>query len=222
MSERVKPHIFTAEEKAFMEEYVPGHHYREIQEEFNKRFAPQISLEQIKSYIGNHKLNTGFNGQFEKGIIPPNKGKKLTPEQYRRSAPTMFKPGQLPPNTDPIGTEKELADGYIWVKINDQPKARKNVNWIQKHRLIWQQHNGPIPEDHVIIFKDGDRRNFDINNLTCITRAENVRMNQARLRSADPAATETAIAIAKIKTKVGSMRSEKKAKERMKRDDNKR
>lgn len=28
----------------------------------------------------------------------------------------------------PIGIEKKLADGYIWIKINDLPRVKKQEN----------------------------------------------------------------------------------------------
>src|ERR1700721_3279697 len=35
------------------------------------------------------------------------------------------------------------------------------------HRVIWTEHNGPIPEEHDIHHKDEDWRNSDIDNLEC-------------------------------------------------------
>ena len=35
------------------------------------------------------------------------------------------------------------------------------------HRRIWVEHNGPIPEGHQVMFKDGNKRNFAIDNLFC-------------------------------------------------------
>jgi hypothetical protein len=36
------------------------------------------------------------------------------------------------------------------------------------HRAVWAFHHGPIDRSVVIEFKDGDRRNCDINNLRCV------------------------------------------------------
>ena len=110
----------------------------------------------------------------------------------------MFKKGQLPPNTEPIGTEKMLADGYIWVKVNDAPKTPKKVNWKQKHVLIWEQVNGPVPENHVVIFLDGDHENFDLDNLKMVSRATNARLNQNHLRRKDKELTEVGVAVAEL------------------------
>ena len=189
---------YTQEERDFMKEYVPGHSYKEILEAFNERFSPAINAGQLKGFLANNKLNTGRTGRFEKGHVPPNKGKTVSKEMYDAMAPTMFKPGNKPPNTLPIGTEKMLADGYIWVKIDDKPKVPKRVNWIQKHVLLWEQHNGPVPEGCVVKFLDDDRTNITIENLRLITKAQNVRMNQNGLHGPDPEMTKLGIAVADL------------------------
>ena len=196
------PHRYTDEERAFLREYGPGHSHKEIAAEFCRRFPPGITTDQVKGYIKNNHLSTGRSGRFPKGAIPPNKGKKLPPDLYEKARGTMFKPGQMPHNTYPIGTEVVLTDGYIWVKVNDIPKAKKNVNWRQKHRLVWEQNYGEIPAGYYTIFKDGNKENFDLGNLACISKAENARLNQAHLR--DDGVTDTGILIAKLMTAAGS------------------
>ena len=195
-------HRFTAEERMFLEQFVPGHSHKEITAEFNKRFPPGVKESQIKSAIKRYHLNTGHTGRFEKGQDSHNKGQKMLDHVYRAAEPTMFKPGNLPHNTLPVGTELELPDGYLWVKINDIPKAKKNVNWKQKHRLLWEQNYGPIPEGHLVIFKDGDRRNFDLDNLACISKQVNLQMSRKHLRFDDADLTEAGIAVAKVMSAV--------------------
>ena len=186
------------EQKQFMKEFVPGHTYKEIAAEFTARFGVEFTVNQVKSYCNNHKLSTGLTGRFKKGHVSHNKGKKMPPELYEKAKGTMFKEGQMPPNTDPIGTEKALADGYVWVKINDIPKAKKNVNWKQKHRLIWEKEYGPIPEGTIIKFLDGNKRNFDLDNLKAVSRSVNVVMNHRGYLFEDKELTKTGIAIAEL------------------------
>lgn len=58
---------------------------------------------------------------------------------------------------------QEFKNGnYICIKTE--------TGCIQKHRYIWEQHYGPIKPGEVVIFLDGDRSNFDIDNLCCISR----------------------------------------------------
>ena len=33
------------------------------------------------------------------------------------------------------------------------------------HLLVWEEHYGEIPSNAYVIFKDGNRKNFDISNL---------------------------------------------------------
>ena len=67
-----------------------------------------------------------------------------------------------------------------------------------KHILIWEEHNGKVPAGHLINFKDGNRFNFDINNLMCITRAEHGIMNSNGFRSENPEITQTYATLAKV------------------------
>lgn len=47
------------------------------------------------------------------------------------------------------------------------------------HRIIWREHNGPIPAKHIVCFRDGNRNNFDPENLGLMSMNENARRNQA-------------------------------------------
>ena len=140
----------------------------------------------------------GLDTTFQKGCESHNKGKKMSPEIYEKVKGTMFKAGNVPANTDPIGTEKILADGYVWVKITDQPKVRKSDNWKQKQRLIYEQLHGPILDNVKVIFLDGNNRNFDPDNLAPVTNREHLEMNRNGFRTKDPELTKAAINLVKL------------------------
>lgn len=185
----MKIHKYTKEQHEFMFEFVPGHSHKEIAEAFNKKFDSDITLSNVKSYIGNNKLNTGRTGRFEKGHVPFNKGKKgLT----TGGVETQFKKGNIPHNHREVGTEVINGDGYWQVKI-----AEPNV-WKLKHRLVWEQVNGPIPEGHIVIFADQDRENFEPDNLLLISRQKFIRMNQNGLIKNNKEATKTGAVIADL------------------------
>ena len=46
-----------------------------------------------------------------------------------------------------------------------------------KHILIWKQANGPVPDGHNIVFRDGDTQNCVLENLECISNAELMHRN---------------------------------------------
>ncbi len=109
-------------------------------------------------------------GHYKKGNAPMNKGLKITeymsPEAIEKHKKTRFKKGNLSHNYRPVGSQRIDKDGYIEVKIKDP-----NV-WELKHRYIWSKHNGKIPKSYKVRFIDGDRGNFNINNLEIISEAE--------------------------------------------------
>ena len=104
--------------------------------------------------------------RFQKGLIPANKGKKMSPEAYAKAAPTMFKKGQIPHNYKEVGAEIINADGYVQVKVADP-----NV-WKLKHRLIWEQAHGEIPEGYNVQFKNHNPLDIRLENLYLISKAE--------------------------------------------------
>lgn len=185
-------HKYTEEEKQFFIEFVPGHSYKEIQQEFTRRFGCEITTSRIKSYIGNHKLKTGTTGQFKKGQVSHNKGKKMPPEIYEKCAKTMFKKGNIPSNHRPVGSERLTKDGYVEIKIAEPNK------WALKHRYIWEKENGKIPDKHILIFRDNDKTNVNLENLILISQSENLVINRHGLQHAAGEAKETVVGYAKL------------------------
>ncbi len=119
----------------------------------------------------------GRKNWIAKGNTPPNKGKKqheyMTPEAIERTKPTRFKKGHTPANHKPIGHERINKDGYVWVKIKETGTFR------QKHRVIWEKHHGKIPAGYNVQFKDGDKLNFDIENLYLISRSDQMKFENS-------------------------------------------
>lgn len=191
MTERIK---YTEEEKSFMREFIPGHSHKEIRDEFTRRFRP-ITCRQVAAYCKNNKISTGHTGRFRKGQTPWSKGKRM--QTRGRMAETQFKKGNVPHNWRPVGSERVNVDGYIEIKVSEPKK------WMLKHRYVWQQHYGEIPKGSMVIFKDGNRLNTDIDNLMLITQGINGRLSRLGLQDAREAeAMEEAVMIAKIQEKI--------------------
>ena len=49
---------------------------------------------------------------------------------------------------------------------------RFNRRWRAVHILLWEAAHGPLPKGHAIVFKDGDKRHIELDNLQLVTRAE--------------------------------------------------
>lgn len=195
-------HVYTEEEHAFMREFVPGHSYRETASAFTEKFGREISISQVKAYTGNHHLNTGRTGRFQKGHVPPNKGKKGACAAGCEKA--WFPKGHIPKNHRPAGSERVNIYGYAEVKVAEPDK------WGLKHRIVWEKANGPVPEGYIIIFRDNDRTNTDINNLLMIKRGIHAVMNRTGLCGCSGEFKDTAVKIAELKSAAGRARKRRK------------
>lgn len=183
-------HHWTVKEHEFMNQYVPGHTHNEIQQEFIKQFGWDISLSQIRGYLKNHKLKTGKTGRFVKGQVSYNKGRKGV--YYPGCEKSWFKKGHVPDNYKPVGTEIVTCDGYIKVKIAAPDK------WELKHRLVWQSVHGEIPKDCAVIFKDGNKKNINIDNLLLVKKSVLAILNKTKLGTYNGEFKDTAVAIAEL------------------------
>jgi len=112
----------------------------------------------------------GKNTRFVKGQEAHNKGAKMPQSFHEKARHTFFKKGHLPFNTK--------YDGYIRINVDGYKEIRvRQGKFVLLHRKIWEETHGKIPDGHIIVFKDGNRKNCDISNLKMITFAENGRIN---------------------------------------------
>lgn len=190
--------LLTKEQEKFIALNSKGIGNTELTDMLNKEFGTSFTVKQIKSYKANHGISSGLTGHFQKGQTPANKGKKMPKELYDKVKATMFKKGDTPHNTRLVGTIEKRADTYWWKKISeDKVPARRN--WKQIHRIMWEEEYGPIPEGHVIIFKDGNTDNLDIDNLMMVTMQERLLMARHGLFVKDyPELTESGAILAKL------------------------
>ena len=136
-------------------------------------FGTSLTVAQVKGTRERNGWETGRSGQFKKGNTSWNKGKKFN--AGGRSTQTQFKKGSQPHNTLPVGAEvvKDPDDDLVYVKISAPNK------WQSKHSLLWEKHHGrKVPRQHVVIFADGDRRNFNISNLVLVHRGDLAAFNK--------------------------------------------
>lgn len=199
-------HRYTDEQKNFILNNYKDIATKELTNKFNKEFATNVTTSMIRAYKKNHKLSSGLTGQFKKGHIPANKGKKMSQELYDKARATMFKKGNVSANRVPIGSERDDKDGYIQVKVQD---GKLNKNWKFKQVKIWEDEHGPLPKGHIVIFLDGNNRNFDLTNLKAISKATNARMNQNHLRYNYKELTEVGVTVAEVLTAVASAKRRK-------------
>lgn len=192
-----KPHFYTNDQIRFIREHIKDMTWRELAIKFNKTYKTDIQPKALSQTALRRGITTGRTGRFEKGNIAWNKGLKGISIGGKE---TQFKVGHRPHNWVPVGTELIDGDGYAKVKVADPNK------WRFKHRMIWEEHNGPIPKGHVVIFGDGNKGNFDVDNLLLVSRSQLVRMNQLGLITDNVDLTRSGVIIAEIRNKIGERR----------------
>ncbi|MCL5990557.1 MAG: HNH endonuclease [Bacteroidetes bacterium] len=170
---RETPKIWTEKEIAFIKANYETMTAIELADVFTDRYN-NVTRAQVKNKIYKLRLHKTTNkGQFKKGQISLNKGKKGT----HYSPATEFKKGHLPHNTK--------ADGVISIRLshrNDNPIPYKWIRvslrkWELLHRYLWIQRYGKIPKGYNIIFKNGNTLDCRLNNLAMVSRDEHLQMN---------------------------------------------
>jgi len=117
-----------------------------------------VSFDNFKALCTRKGWRTGRTGCFEKELVPHNKGKPMPAEVRAKCLPTAFKPGDVPPNRLPLWSEREDTYGYIEMKVPEpNPYTGHKTRFIHKHRYLWEQANGPLPEGYALKCLDGDK-----------------------------------------------------------------
>lgn len=168
---------WTQEEIEILSRLYPNHYAREIAGILGRGIssihckAQSLGLESSREKIQRtgyeaSKSPASIAARFQKGSVPLNKGKKVSPEIYSKMQPTMFKKGQTPLNHRDVGSERVNVYGYIEIKVAEPNR------WRLKHRVIWEQVNGTIPRGFNVQFKNHNRQDCRIENLYLISKAE--------------------------------------------------
>jgi hypothetical protein len=110
----------------------------------------------------------------------------------------------------PVGTEKINSSGYVMVKISMRNKkglqfGRYSGAWENKHHLIWEKHNGRVPKGYRVIFLDGCKYNYKLDNLAIATTNEVMLLNHYGLQFNDSELTRTGLAIARQRAQIGRL-----------------
>ena len=173
--------LYTEAEKALIRAEYPTTPTKVLAEKLGK---PEHNLQQWARHNGIHKTSdykaalyakqaerlaiTGKDTRLQPGLIPWNRGQKGICADGCQA--TQFKPGQVSPNSMPIGSESVRKDGYVTVKVADT--GRPWQRWRCKHVVLWEAAHGPVPDGYAVYFRNDDRHDFRLDNLELITRCE--------------------------------------------------
>jgi hypothetical protein len=118
--------------------------------------------------------------RFQKGHSTWNKGLKGVVGTQSVCRATQFRAGQMPHNTQPIGSYRLDRDGALQRKISND-KGSNSKRWRGVHEMVWVEANGPVPPKHIVVFKPGMRtaelEEITLERVECISLAENMKRN---------------------------------------------
>lgn len=168
---------YPIEMKAFLEEHAEGRTSKELADLVREHFKIEVTARDIRSF----KRNNGICSHIH--VAPP--------AFYANS----YKKGRDPDNCCDVG-EIRSHGGMLYKKV-----AMPN-KWVALHRLVWEEHHGPMPSGSRIVFLDGNPMNCNIENLGTVSASEHVYLNCKRLRFKEPELTKTGVAIAKLASQI--------------------
>lgn len=204
--------LMSDKQAEYMISIIPGRSSVEIAEMMNKKYKKlNLTPDQIRSWKKNHKIPSGYSGRFRPGNRSHTKGLKwkdfMPPESQAGCLTTCFKKGNIPKNKVPIGTITSRM-GYLWIKVRDNCGTK---NFVQLHRHIWEQANGPVPEGYRLFFLDGNPYNCKLENLQLVSAGVMLVANQKIGITDDPEVNKMILTAAELKIAVSA--AEKRGKE---------
>ena len=168
-------HYYSAEEKQFFKDYSYGHSREETRQEFNRRFGIELTKAQCEKQI---KLagGTGRTGRFESGSAHAYKSNKCN------------------------GTESlyNCKKGPEW-------RVKVDGKWVRKKKYIWEKEYGSIPDDKLLLFRDGNPENCTLDNLILVDKAVSLEMSRLDYHKTKDDVHMACIATAMVNAKIREM-----------------
>lgn len=141
------------------------HHYNTVREMlpvYNEKFGKNINLNAFNRLLHDNGIKRG----------------KVLWDRYNKA-----RRGKHNPYRDryKIGDEIVRSNGYVYIKVADNvlsgtvDKKTKTALWnscwkLKQVKIYEDYYNVKVKKDEVVIFLDGNNKNFDISNLRCISR----------------------------------------------------
>ena len=149
--------IYGKEQLEYFKSIVPNHFTKDIIKLYYEKFGETLSKTDVENIKRTYGLYSNVRN-LNKGVFPDHL------KDYIKKRTRGFQ------------EERITKRGFVEIKTN-----RGRTGWEKKSHYIWEQHNGKIPKNHFIGFKDGNPLNCDINNLELISYADRIIFNFNKL-----------------------------------------
>ena len=153
-----------------------------------REIAEGRSHKEITKLMSN-KFNYGFNVKQIRNLL------------HRNGIKTGTKSGIKPKE---VNTIVQYSNGHIRIK-------EKQGSWKCNHRYIYEKHHGKIGEGNYIIFLDGDKTNFSIDNLVEVSKKQLLYINKNNLKYDNAELSKAGIEVANLMIKIDETKKNAKA-----------
>lgn len=196
---------WTDENIEFLTSIYHGRTRQESTNLFNDKFGTAVSVRSVGEQMRRRGIRNGMQGyasRFSNGQKAWNKGIEHRPHGSEKG---WFKKGEMSKKVVPVGHER-WEQGWVWMKI------AMPSEWVLKHRYLYEQHhNVKLEKNQVVLFKDEDRSNFDIDNLFMTDLSVSRSVSVQGLKKDDPQLNYLMHKVVEVEIK--TKRMEKKQKE---------
>ncbi len=123
----------------------------------NKRYSKEF-IEWLRDYAKDHSINEIANETHieKRRLVTLLWRNNIKHKDYNKNKIHIN-------NALPVGSERTSSDGITRIKVEPN-------KWVCKQRYIYEKYyNIELPSEIMVIFLDGDKTNFDINNLRAVT-----------------------------------------------------
>lgn len=189
-----------AEVAEFIRENHVGVGQKKMIEIIKQKFGIEYKHHYMKFYYRRMGYCSGLTGHFS--ADDPRVIEHWIKKGQHMSRKTEFKKGSKPHNALPVGSIVKQTEGF-WAKKVAEPNV-----WKHLHRLIWEEANGPIPKDKVLIFLDGNLDHYQLENLAMVSRSESFILNMKGYRSNDADRTKLGLMSVKVSNKVKELKKD--------------
>ena len=184
-------HKYTEKETKFIIDNLPKYYVPELVKKFNKKFNANITAANIRQFKCRNKLHSGL-------VKNPRTGfRKLRHKPRKEYFESVRKA---------VGYECVNCQGKVMIKISNNLYS---YNYMPKARYVYEQKHGKIPNNYVLIHKDGNATNCDINNLKLVSKSERSFLSKNGLVSTNEQLMDAALTLQQLNKKIKQLKVDK-------------
>lgn len=188
-------HYLTKEEEDFLREHAPKMSRLELTNLFNQTFGTSWHRTTVTNWCVKRGLSNGNDGRFKDGHHSWQTG--LSGEEYRKHySEESWKKSR----SGLVMYEQKYQEGELFERhglpvyyLGGESGTKLDDRLVYASTKIWEDANGPISPNQLLIHIDGNIQNFNLENLKAIPRnwlpvlrwlgglTDNLELNKAKL-----------------------------------------